>query len=106
MHTYKICIHIHIFVHTQNAEVKAICLLPQQTVFPLHCLIIFHIFHIFTSYKPVGDEKSIFWAYLKSTCPYFFSFKTDVHAYMICRLYKVQVEECFFFFFSVFLRME
>ena len=65
-------IHIHIFVHTQNAEVKAICLLPQQTVFPLHCLIIFHIFHIFTSYKPVGDEKSIFWASLKNTCPFFF----------------------------------
>lgn len=27
-------------------------------LFPLHCLIIFQICHVFTSYKPDGDEKS------------------------------------------------
>lgn len=44
------CVYLYIYICTyitQNTEAKAMYLLPQQTAFPLHCLIIFHIFHIF-----------------------------------------------------------
>lgn len=58
IHTKYVYIYIYLYIHKMLKLTQYVCY-PSK-LFPLHCLIIFHISHVFTSYKPDGDEKSIF----------------------------------------------